>query len=1045
MLSALFARITSATGRAFSPYSTPEEAVDYLVGDRGWWQFCLSDEVDLAMVLEERSADHLVLALIGDHEPDLVDRAIAVAYAAHARDGGGPGAEIEAARRWYGGTNDQAPADLPLESLRDEFPEWAWQPVRLLVHEPRVVRETRTAVVLPDRRVGQLVLTVVVSDGPDGFWPDPRTMMFAEIAPEVQAQLADAWTWAVNQDRFSAGRSVFWTLQAEDVPLRRVGAHPIGLSAAAALSFALNLSARSKRTPRMDTVLVAEMEPSGALAPTAPTWTPVMLPETRRPRILLAEHQADWDSSDFTVRRVSTVGEAVRKLRRRRPGIGMAMSILVVIVAVLAAFVIGGRVTADAENDQRDRQADQLAILAGQSQRPDEAILLALGAMALRPTGTLPQDSLVQALNTAIGLDAIMPAVHGAPRAVALSSTVAATGASDGTVALQDIERRTVSVLAEKLPGPAEALAFSPDSRWLAAAGGNQVMVYDTTASRTAWHASLEGAQALTFDTGSGVLAAGGASGNVIVHPLQQASERRLKRGTGTVRALAFLPGGSLVAGGDDRKLEVLDPAADPPAVRATFELDTGVTSIAVNAKRNRFAATEYNGRIHVYASDKLTPAEGPVRSALGAQLIAPPGGGRTKLSTTNAVLDLDVTTLSSSTKPDEFLGAGNDRLPSGAERVGAVAVSPDGERTAVPSATGAVVLWSSPARKDVQKARSITGAYPVPGTSLLLVAGGGSALQPASGLLLLDRVSGQIVDLKRSPTPFDGILDSPLVFDPGSGTAVVRDRDGGANVYQVHGRALVKVTGISKEKGAVTAAAFDQAHHRLLLARERDVIAIPLDQLSSPAETPVYHASSVVNHILLTPGGHDLGLGTRQSLVMIPLNDRGQVSGDGQRLAVQPPLLAAMSEAGALVTATAAGTVTAYRRSDDGGWTPTSLPGHAGQVTALTTFGDLVVSGGSDQKIRVYDLRSDRSVFTLELPAMLTPKAFWHDGPAVVNSSDMSFTSTDLVLDPAAALRTACALGGWGASRPSIRDVLPAAAAKYGDVRLCDVGQDSP
>lgn len=1044
MLSPVFARITRATGRTFSPYSTPEEAVDYLIGDRGWWPFCLSDDADLATVLGESNSDHQVIALIGDYEPDLTERVIAVAHAAYARVASDPRAEIEAARRWIGGPDDEAAADGTAESLRAEFPQWGWQPVRMLVHEPTVVRETRTTVILPDRRIGQLVLTVVASNGPDGFWPDPRTMMFAEISPEVQAQLADAWMWAVNQDRFHSGHTVFWTLLAEDVPLRRVGAHPIGPSAAAALSFALGLSARSKRIPRMDTVLVADMEQSGALAPIPPAWTPVFPPEAPKPRVLLADRQAEWEGREFTVRRVGTVGEAVGKLRRPRPGLGVTTLIVAVVIAVAGAFVIGGRVTADAERDRRDKQADQLAILASQNQRPDEAILLALAAEALGPTRALPQDSLLQVLHASIGLDAVLPPAHGAPRAVALSSTTAATGASDGTIALQNIERRTASVTVEKLAGPVEALAFSPDSRWLAAAGGNQLIVYDTAEGRTAWRSGLNGAQALAFDAQSAVFAAGGATGDVVLHSLQQDSERRMKRGTGAIRALALLPGGLLVAGGDDRKLEVLDPATDPPAVRAAFDLDTAVTSIAINAKRNRFAATEYDGRIHAYAIDTLTPAEGPVRSALGAQLITAPGGGPTKLSATNAVLDFDATGLSSDTKPDEAITVEN-RYPSGAERLGAVAVSPDGARTAVPEATGALLLWRPPGRKIGKKGVSITDAAPVPGTNLILVASGGSALQEASGLFLLDRDSGQIVDLKRSSTPYDAVLGSPFAFDPASGTAVVRTRDGEAQVYEVHARTLARVTAISKDKGPVTAVAFDLAHRRLLIARERDVVAIPLDRLSSPSETPVYHATGVVDQIMLTPDGRGLVFaGRNKGVLVVSLDEHGRISGDGQSLTSQRTLLTVMSEQGTVVTATAAGTMTAYRRNG-GEWLPTSLPGHAGQVTALTTVGDLVVSGGADAEIHAYDLRSDRSVFTMKLGVRLMPKVFWHDGPTVVSSSDMSFTSIDLVLDPTAAVRTACALGGWGATRPRIRDVAPAAAAEYGDIKLCAAGPESP
>ncbi len=1036
MLSPTLTVITQATGRTFSAHSTAEEAVDYLLSG-GWWAFCGHEQTNLDAIIGERRDEHAVFGLLAELEPDRAERALAIAYAARARVEGDPRAEAEAARRWvYSPDEDDATQDESVESLSERFPGWGWQPVRMLVHEPPVVREARLAVILPDRRVGQLVLTVVDGDGPDGLWPDPRTMMFADIDPQVQAQLSEAWSWTVNQDRFRPGRSVFWTLLDGDVPFRRVDAHPIAANAAAALSFALGLTVRAKSSARMDTVLLAGMKPSGALAPVEDGRAPVA--PAGKFRVLLAEGQSCRQENGFRVDRVSTVGEGVAKLRRRHPGRAAAATVLGLVVVVVAAFLVGTDVAAEAAQKRRDRQADELAALAVQSQRPDEAILLALAATKLRPDRILPQDSLIQALYGTVGLDAILPAVHGTPRSVALSSTIAATGADDGTIGLQDLRRRTVSIVDEKLPGPVLALAFSPDSRLLAAAGGDQVTIYDTTTGRLVWRSALLGAQALAFDTGSATLAAGGASGDVVVHPVHQGDDHRTKRGAGAIRAVALLPGGLLAAGGDDRKFEVLGFKTEPPNVRATFPADSAITSIAVNAKRDRVAAGEYNGRIRTYTIGKLTPAEGPVRTSLGAQLITPPGGGATMLSATRSVLDFDVTSLPSTTKPDEAVKATN-RYPAGTEHLGAVAVSPDGESTAVPSDSGALLVWRSNVRTDLKKVHSITGAYPVPGTRQILIASGGSALQPASGLILLDRDTGLIADLKRSATRYDGILDSPLIFDPESGTAVVRDRNRVAQVYQVHGRALLKVTEITQAKGLITATTFDPAHRRLLIARKSDILAIPLDRLSTPSEIPVYQDNDVVSQIKVTPDGRELIVGGRDGVLVVPLNERGQASGSARRLTSQLPTLTAMSDNGALVTATTAGIVTLYRRTGSGEWAATPLPSHAGQVTALAVAGNYVVSGGADAEVRIHDLREDRPVLSTRLPVHLMPKTFWQDGPAVVSSSDMSLTSINFALEPAAAVHLACTMGGWSETRPRIGDVAPAISAEYSEIKLCD------
>ncbi|GAA1027831.1 MULTISPECIES: WD40 repeat domain-containing protein [Amycolatopsis] len=1034
MLNSVLSRITAATGHAFSDLSPAEEAVGYLVAG-GWWAYCTSEHTDLQVIVGEEPEDDDVFALLTEVEPDLADRARAVASAAHARIASDDRSLVQAARLWHGDSGE-APPDATVSILRAEFPEWGWQSAALLVDEPVPVREVRLALALPDGRVGQFAANVVESVGADVLLPDPRAMMFARITPEVREQLAVAWTWATNQDRFVPGRSILWTVQFEDHAVPVVGGPSIGATAAVALSFALDLAYRTKATARKDGVLLAGLAPSGVLEP-VPADTAPQPAGMADMRLLLSDAQPERPAGSAEVVRVATVGEAVDSLRRPRRG-RMAVAAALVCALVGAVLVLTGNGSAvKAEKARRDKQADTLAVLAMQSRWPDEAIRYALAAMALGSDRQLPQDSLTRALYGEVGLEEILPALHGSPKSVALSSDLAATGSDDGTVGLRNLAQPAAATTAEKLPGAVRALAFSPDSRWLAAAGGGEVLVYDAKAGRTVWRSNLLGAAALAFSPDSASLAVGGDNGAVLVHSLAHTPDQRLSRGSAPIRAVALLPGGALAVGGDSKTFEVLGIGADPPVVLATAQAGTGITSIAFDTRSKWVAFSEFSGDLHTFRLDTLAPVGSPVRQAIGARLITAPGGGSAVLSAAATVLGADRIDIVPGIHPVTQTSAYR-RYPSGAGDLGAVAISPDGQRMAIPSASGSLLVWRAPGRPDMAKARAITGAYPVPGTGLILVAsGGGDNFPSSSALLLVDRASGRLADSQPSPTSFDGAVDSPLSFEPSTRTAVVRDDHGAAHVYQVRNGLLAKVADLTPAKGEVTATAFDPSRRRLLVARGRDLFAVSADQFAAMNEVRVYQDPGVITQLQLTADGRELAVGGRAGVVVLPLDEHGRAVGAGQRVSTQQPAVTAMSQSGALIAAGAAGTMTAYRLVA-GQWTGAPLPGHGGQVTGLATYGDLVVSGGRDRKLRVFDLRADLPVVATTLPVRFQTKTLWRDGPAVVSSGEFPATSTDIVLDPVAAQRKACAMGGWDRLRTLLRDVAPSVEAEYGETVLC-------
>lgn len=154
----------------------------------------------------------------------------------------------------------------------------------------------------------------------------------------------------------------------------------------------------------------------------------------------------------------------------------------------------------------------------------------------------------------------------GDARAVAISSDgrMLASAGGDSTVVAEDVASgRTLVSLSADL-GPLQAVAFGSDGHTLATASRDgRVLLWDDAGARPWPIRGFRGAQAprAVALSADGKLLATGEARQVVLRNLQgEGVTRRLKGHDGTVTALAFLPGGSLLASGaDDGTLRVWD------------------------------------------------------------------------------------------------------------------------------------------------------------------------------------------------------------------------------------------------------------------------------------------------------------------------------------------------------------------------------------------------------------------------------------------------------------------------------------------------------
>jgi WD40 repeat protein len=186
-----------------------------------------------------------------------------------------------------------------------------------------------------------------------------------------------------------------------------------------------------------------------------------------------------------------------------------------------------------------------------------------IGMLGLRggQVGLLP--GLPAAAATGRASEAIL-AHRGSVTRLALTANgeLAASGSSDGVVRVWNTGTGTRSPVVLRHPvGPIEALAFSPDNRWLVSAAGNSVRVFELASGELEREIETEGLPlAIAVAADSRLVAVGDSAGSIYLAPPDSRIGVQTIRGRAAITALAF--GGTserLASGSDDGDLVLWD------------------------------------------------------------------------------------------------------------------------------------------------------------------------------------------------------------------------------------------------------------------------------------------------------------------------------------------------------------------------------------------------------------------------------------------------------------------------------------------------------
>jgi WD40 repeat protein len=719
---------------------------------------------------------------------------------------------------------------------------------------------------------------------------------------------------------------------------------------------------------------------------------------------------------------------ARRYRQRARIMFGLALSLLVLLVALVALLQYARHQSANARSERRQATYFGLTTRAQLSltRRPDVSLLLYLAAYgeSPRPVDERSVMATLQAMQSpgAVGI------LHGhtdSIQSIAFNpaGTILASASADKTVRLWSVSREGHHPLGQPLHAgaPLYSDAFDPSGQILAAGSFNKIILWNIPqhSERASISYDAGAVNSVAFSPTSGWLAAAGSNATVLVW--NGAAHRRtiLKLPTTkAIRSVAFSPDGKMLAATSGNSVVLWNVATDKPLesltgpARAIYALAFSPDGKTLAAGGEGRTIVRWDLATHHQISRMVSGL-----SSVNAIAFSPDG---TSLAAGGPGKTL-VWNLGSSV-PLPLVGEPGD--------VNSIAFSPNGRILATAGAARTISLWPYPVDRIPYGIPILR--HPDKVTSVAFSPQGGLlASGDRDGLIYLSNLQGR--DQRSLPVPGDPVQS--LAFDPSRPVLAAGYADGSIRLWDVADDRLLGPPMWGTRELAIFSVAFNPAGTTLVSGGQDGAVRLWNVRTHRPLGDPLSGGPGAVYAVAFSPDGREIASAGEGRAIRLWNAIR--------RVPLEPPLIAqgangvfsvAFAPQGGLLASGGADDVIHLWNVDGQAYTPVgTLTGHIGYVrsVAFSPDGATLASGSTDNTIRLWDVSTGSALGSLTgNTRSVESVAFSPDGRRLASGSvDHTVRLWQAVRLPAsfAALRReVCSFLGAGLSRVEWAEFAP-------------------